>query len=55
MFYLVTLGGFEPPTCPLGGGCSVQLSHRATLVFYLNLYDSKRCKPCNMQNININF
>ena len=30
--YLVTLGGFEPPTCPLGGGCSIQLSHRATSI-----------------------
>jgi hypothetical protein len=27
---LVTPIGFEPITCPLGGGCSVQLSHGAT-------------------------
>ena len=20
--------GFEPPTCPLGGGCAIQLCHR---------------------------
>ena len=24
---LVTQAGFEPATCPLGGGCSIQLSH----------------------------
>jgi hypothetical protein len=28
--YLVTPIGFEPITCPLGGGCSIQLSHGAT-------------------------
>lgn len=28
---LVTPSGFEPPTCPLGGGCSIQLSHGASL------------------------
>ena len=27
---VVTPIGFEPITCPLGGGCSVQLSHGAT-------------------------
>ena len=26
---LVTPAGFEPATCPLGGGCSIQLSHGA--------------------------
>ena len=26
---LVTPIGFEPITCPLGGGCSIQLSHGA--------------------------
>ncbi len=26
---LVTPAGFEPTTCPLGGGCSIQLSHGA--------------------------
>ena len=25
--FLVTQAGFEPATCPLGGGCSIQLSH----------------------------
>ena len=24
---LATPAGFEPATCPLGGGCSIQLSH----------------------------
>ena len=27
---MVTPAGFEPATCPLGGGCSIQLSHGAT-------------------------
>ena len=27
--FLATPAGFEPATCPLGGGCSIQLSHRA--------------------------
>lgn len=27
--FMVTPRGFEPPTCPLGGGCSIQLSHGA--------------------------
>ena len=26
---MVTPAGFEPATCPLGGGCSIQLSHGA--------------------------
>lgn len=26
---VVTPAGFEPATCPLGGGCSIQLSHGA--------------------------
>ena len=26
---LATPAGFEPATCPLGGGCSIQLSHGA--------------------------
>ncbi len=25
---MAILAGFEPATCPLGGGCSIQLSHR---------------------------
>ena len=25
---MVSREGFEPPTCPLGGGCSIQLSYR---------------------------
>ena len=29
---LATPAGFEPATCPLGGGCSIQLSHGAELV-----------------------
>ena len=24
---MATPAGFEPATCPLGGGCSIQLSH----------------------------
>ena len=28
---MVTPAGFEPATCPLGGGCSIQLSHGAML------------------------
>ena len=28
---LATPAGFEPATCPLGGGCSIQLSHGAVL------------------------
>ena len=28
---LATPAGFEPATCPLGGGCSIQLSHGAAL------------------------
>ena len=30
---LVTPIGFEPITCPLGGGCSIQLSHGAVHVW----------------------
>lgn len=26
---VATSAGFEPATCPLGGGCSIQLSHEA--------------------------
>jgi hypothetical protein len=25
---MARLGGFEPPTCRLGGGCSIQLSYK---------------------------
>lgn len=32
--FLVTPAGFEPATCPLGGGCSIQLSHGAFTVNY---------------------
>ena len=39
LFYLVTLGRFEPPTCALGGGCSIQLSHRA-IINYSYVYES---------------
>ena len=28
--FVATPAGFEPATCPLGGGCSIQLSHGAT-------------------------
>ena len=28
-FKMATSAGFEPATCPLGGGCSIQLSHEA--------------------------
>jgi hypothetical protein len=37
---LVTPIGFEPITCPLGGGCSVQLSHGATnnLISFLLIF-----------------
>lgn len=31
---LVTPAGLEPATCPLGGGCSIQLSHGAAPVFW---------------------
>lgn len=30
--FVVTPAGFEPATCPLGGGCSIQLSHGAVCV-----------------------
>lgn len=30
MILLVTPAGLEPATCPLGGGCSIQLSHGTT-------------------------
>jgi hypothetical protein len=28
---LASRRGFEPPTCPLGGGCAIQLCHRGSL------------------------
>jgi hypothetical protein len=36
----VTPIGFEPITCPLGGGCSIQLSHGALIISYSNLSDN---------------
>ena len=30
---MATPAGFEPATCPLGGGCSIQLSHGAVFVY----------------------
>jgi hypothetical protein len=29
LIFMATPAGFEPATCPLGGGCSIQLSHGA--------------------------
>lgn len=31
---MATPAGFEPATCPLGGGCSIQLSHGAVSLVY---------------------
>ena len=31
---LASRRGFEPPTCRLGGGCSIQLSYRDIIEFY---------------------
>ncbi len=31
---VVIPAGFEPATCPLGGGCSIQLSHGTTGAFW---------------------
>ena len=35
---MVTPTGFEPVTCPLGGGCSIQLSHGAAKIRYLQYF-----------------
>lgn len=32
LWVMVTPTGLEPVTCPLGGGCSIQLSHGAMIV-----------------------
>lgn len=49
---LATLAGFEPATCPLGGDCSIQLSHRAgqhslpeRFAFTLSRRDPKKSRP----------
>ncbi len=34
LILLVPQGGFEPPTCPLGGDRSILLSYRGVEVFY---------------------
>ena len=31
--FLARLKGFEPPTCRLGGGCSIQLSYKRMLKY----------------------
>ena len=43
--HLVTPAGFEPATCPLGGGCSIQLSHGA-----VRRWDSVLCRGCQPQS-----
>tara|TARA_Y100001933_G_scaffold218281_1_gene226336 strand:+ start:2039 stop:2152 length:114 start_codon:yes stop_codon:yes gene_type:complete len=35
---MAILAGFEPATCPLGGGCSIQLSHRTFGITYNKKY-----------------
>ena len=40
---LATPAGFEPATCPLGGGCSIQLSHGA--VEHRIIVSRSRCHP----------
>ena len=41
----MTPAGFEPATCPLGGGCSIQLSHGASSCFMR--YSSSRLQGPN--------
>ena len=42
---MATPAGFEPATCPLGGGCSIQLSHGAGLHGLADIFHDFKAKP----------